>query len=158
MWPSKRPEMLIDALTLLQKKRIDYTADFYGSPLSTTEAYYASLKEKVRVLGIESSVTFYPGPPNHEAPDIFHSHEIFVNCSPSGMFDKTLFEAAACGCRVLAASDDFAKLAGPESWFDSAEALAERIISAFNAPPLPVAPFVAEHSLTALAERLIEAL
>jgi len=42
-----------------------------------------------------------------------------VNTTPPGAFDKTLFEAAACGCVVLAASKDFAELVGTGTFFDS---------------------------------------
>ena len=38
---------------------------------------------------------------------MFSAHEIFVNLSPSGMYDKTLFEASASGCLVVALSTDF---------------------------------------------------
>lgn len=32
---------------------------------------------------------------------MYNNHEIFVNLSPSGMYDKTIFEAMACECLVL---------------------------------------------------------
>ena len=158
MWSSKRPEMLIDALALLSGEGQAFTADFYGSPLPETAGYYASLKERVVRAGLAQEITFHPGVPNDATPDLYRAHEVFVNCSPSGMFDKTLFEAAACGCRVLAASEDFASLAGRDSQFDSAETLAARLISVLGTPSPSPAPFVAEHSLATLAERLIEAI
>ncbi|MCR4276205.1 MAG: glycosyltransferase family 4 protein [Candidatus Parcubacteria bacterium] len=158
MWPSKRPEVLVDALAILAREGQTFTADFYGSPLPETRDYYEKLKEKVRALGLASSVTFYPGPPNYQTPDIFRAHEIFVNCSPSGMFDKTLFEAAACGALVVASSVDFALLAGQDTWFDSAETLAARLALVLGNPASHQAPFVAEHSLAALAEKLAQAI
>ena len=155
MWPSKRPEMLIEALVLLNHDGVDFSADFYGSPLPVTEAYYASLKQRVIDAGLSSHVAFHPGVPNSETPDLFRAHRVFVNCSPSGMFDKTLFEASACGARVLAASLDLKELAGSEAHFDSVEELKERLRAALTAPPLDSVPaFVQEHSLSLLADRL----
>ena len=128
MAPSKRPDLLIDALGLLAHRGVTFTASFVGSPLSKDEAYYAGLKEQVRSLGLSDRVMFHPGVSNEEAPRIFHEYELFVNCSPSGMFDKMLFEAAASGCLVLAQSADFASLMGPVAAFDgSTEDLANKL-------------------------------
>jgi glycosyltransferase involved in cell wall biosynthesis len=43
------------------------------------------------------------------------------------MYDKTLFEAAACGCIVLAASKDFAQTAGQAFYFKDAVDLAAQL-------------------------------
>ena len=136
MWPSKRPEVLLDALAILHKKGVGYTADFYGSPLPSTEEYYASLKERVLTLDLEREVSFHSGVPNSAAIDLYRAHELFVNCSPSGMFDKTLFEAAACGALVVASSGDFAELVDEKLSFpdSDAEALAERLAGLMALP------------------------
>ncbi len=154
---SKRPEMLIDALALLAGRGIDCRATFVGSPRPEDEGHYARLKERVHDAGLESRATFLPGVPNTEVPDLYRAHEIFVNCSPSGMFDKTLFEAAAVGCRVLAVSEDFAALAGPESHFSSAAELADRLEAFLTSHEAAVVPaFVERNSLTVLVDRLAE--
>ena len=152
---SKRPEMLIDALASLAREGADFAASIVGSPLPRDAAYHESLKEKVRSLSLADRVTFSPGPPNYKAPDIYRAHEIFVNCSPSGMLDKMLFEAAACGCCVLASSDDFAALAGEGSHFTTSAELAERLRVALASAPVSALPaFVDANSLQALAEKL----
>jgi glycosyltransferase involved in cell wall biosynthesis len=101
MAPSKKPEVLIEALALLKERKIEFTARFYGSPLPVDEGYYLSIKKLASRYQLDDRVTFYPGVPNTQASRIFSEHEIFVNCSQSGMFDKTLFEAAASGCLVI---------------------------------------------------------
>ena len=127
MAPSKQPEVLIDALAELARTGQSFTASFVGSPLPRDEAYYEGLKEKVRELGLADTVAFLPGVPNEEAPALYRAHEIFVNASPSGMLDKTLFEAAACGCLPLAASADWAEQAGEDLSFIDAASLARRL-------------------------------
>jgi glycosyltransferase involved in cell wall biosynthesis len=140
MSPSKRPEVLIDALALLEKRNVDFLADFYGSPLPKDEAYYDSLKTHVEHANLTDSVRFYVGVPNVQTPNIYSTHEIFVNTSRSGMFDKTLFEAAACGTLPLASSRDWAALVDPRLTFEegNVEHLAEKSEALLRLPSAEV--------------------
>lgn len=103
--PSKRPEILVSAL---RKISAPFTASFYGSVLPEHSSYRGRVIESARGL----PVRFFEGVPHTEAPRIFCAHDIYVNLGGTGMYDKTIFEAAACGCRVLAASRDFKERAG----------------------------------------------
>ena len=135
MSPSKRPEILLEALALLKEKGVSFTASFYGSPLPEDAAYYEGLKHNADEAGLSDQVSFFPGVVNEAAPSVFQAHEIFVNCSKSGMFDKMLFEAAASGCMVLAVSEDFGLLFGTEHSFEAtAEALSTRLEEVLRAP------------------------
>lgn len=156
--PSKRPEMLIDALALFAQENIAFSADFYGSPLQKDEAYCESLKEKVHLLNITNRVSFYPGVPNSQTPDIYRAHDIFVNTSPSGMLDKTIFEAAASGCLILAASADIATKVGENFHFDSSVELAACIERHFtNAmSTTKLLALARDNSLSTLGDRLAE--
>jgi len=127
MSPSKNPLMLLEALKELKEQDISFTASFVGSPLPEHEPYYRSLVDRAKHYGLEERVSFLPGVPNHETPNLYRGHEIFVNCSPPGMFDKTIFEAGACGCSVLAISSDYLELAGKEWSFASNSELTERL-------------------------------
>jgi glycosyltransferase involved in cell wall biosynthesis len=156
MWPSKRPELLIEALETLAADSVEFSANIYGSPLAETSAYYESIVESVKTKGLVKHIQFYPGVTLAASPKLFQSHAVFVNCSFSGMFDKTMLEAAACGAQVVAASDDFALLAGEQSHFTSADSLALRLKEAFLRSTSGAAPvFVQEHSLISLMNRLI---
>ena len=156
---SKRPEVFIDALALLTERSVAYTADIVGSPGAGDEAYYEALVASVRARGLSEHISFRPGIANAEAPAFYQGHEVFVNCSPSGMFDKTIFEAAACGATVLAASEDFATLAGPQWSFGSAEELAERLAEHLGQPtPKALAELASRQSLPVLIDRLAETL
>lgn len=156
--PSKHPELLINALAMLAEEGIGYSADIYGSPLPQDAAYYENLKKDVLVRGLGDHISFHAGVKNSETPTVYRSHALFVNTSPSGMLDKTIFEAAASGCRVFAASKDFAAYS-PDSYFGSAAELAERLAVALANPSAPVPRnFVEEHSLKSLAEKLFGAI
>ncbi len=155
MSPVKRPEMLLDALAELMRDGIAFEATFVGSPLPQDETYYEGLKEKVRSLSLADRVAFLPGIPNDQTPDLYRAHEIFVNTTASGSFDKTIFEAAACGCYVLAASKDFAEIAGQESYFSSSEELVERLMTTLTTSVSgEPASFVEANNITALGKSL----
>lgn len=99
--PSKKPDLVVEALNLLNKDDISFTADFCGSPLLVHTSYDESLKEKVKKYKLGKCVSFQKGIPNSETPAVYNAHEIFINPSPSGMYDKTIFEAMACECLIL---------------------------------------------------------
>ena len=158
MSPSKRPEPRIDALGELEKKGAQFAATFVGSPKQGDEMYYKSLKEKTEA---SSTIHFVEGMSHTEVPDVFRKHEIFVNTSPSGMLDKTIFEAAACGAVPLAVSADWRERVGDDFWYETtpanlAQAL-ERVFASlakgtFSKKELQAA--VQENSLSQLCNRL----
>ena len=102
--PSKRPDILVDSLKILKEKNINFTASIYGNPPAGSEKYYESLKDKVVGCGLADEIKFHSGIPNHETTTVYSRHEIFVNLSPSGMYDKTIFEAMACGCLSISSN------------------------------------------------------
>src|SRR6185437_1384007 len=127
--PSKNPGLLIDALGILHKKGIDFSADFYGTPLPQDKAFADSLLRKVEDMDLGRQVRFLPGRPHEEGPSIFNAYAIFVNASRSGMYDKTLLKAAGCECIVVAASKDLAELVPSRFIFEEGNAkdLAEKL-------------------------------
>lgn len=151
MSPSKRPELLLSALSLLEERGVSFSASLYGSPLPKDVPFYEVLKKS----STNPQVTFHASIPNIEAPAVFASHELYVNTSPSGMFDKTLFEAAAAGCIVIASSEDWRELAGEDSWFDgTAKELADRIEQKLGASAQDQTVLVERNSLSTLAAAL----
>ncbi len=101
MSPTKKPELIIEALNILHKEGINFTANFYGNPLPVDIPYAESLKEKVKEYKLNDFVTFEKGIPNRQTPAVYNTHEVFINPSPSGMYDKTIFEAMACESLIL---------------------------------------------------------
>lgn len=99
MAPVKKPHILLDALSILNRRGDNFTADFIGNPLKGDIDYYNSLKEKAKKI---DGVNFEEGIPNNQTPASYSSHSIFVNLSSSGMYDKTIFEAMACESLVVA--------------------------------------------------------
>lgn len=115
--PSKKPEILIEALRILKNEGVQFTADFYGDALPKDAGYLSSLKKKVKEYGMESLIFFNSGVPNNKTPDIYGTHSIFVNTSPSGMYDKTIFEAMACGTPVITSNNNLHNILPKELLF-----------------------------------------
>ncbi len=165
MGPIKRPDLLIEALDILNKKGTNFVCNFYGDPLPKDRDYYEGLKSRAKELGLDKKVNFYEAVPNYQTPEIYNRHEIFVNLTPSGSFDKTILEAAACGCLPIIANaslrgevdesmitsgepaDIAAKL---EFWLKAEKDVVSNVITSLGAR------VNREHSLDALIKRLVE--
>lgn len=157
MAPSKRPDILLHALAALAREGLSFTATFVGSPLPEDGPYYESLKGFVWQEGIADRVSFLPSIPHSETSDLYRTHALFVNCSPSGMLDKTIFEATACGTTVIAASNDWRELVGEYYWFDGTkEALARTlgVLLQSSSDLVPHNHIVDQNSLSALGKEL----
>lgn len=104
--PIKKQDLLIRALKILYNQNIFFTADFFGDPLPKDKGYANELREVVARNGFSDHITFKDGVPNKKTVDIYNQHEIFVNASPSGMYDKTIFEAMACETLILVSNEN----------------------------------------------------
>lgn len=104
--PVKRQDLLIDALNILCKEGVAFVADFYGDFLPKDAPYAELLKGKIKEYRIEKYVNFCQGIPHAETLAVYDTHNIFVNASPSGMYDKTIFEAMACECLILTSNQN----------------------------------------------------
>ncbi len=102
--PVKRVDILLEALGILKRKGISFTANIYGDALSSDQRYKDNLINFVKANNLGDSVSFKPSIPNYKTPEIYNQHQIFVNLSSDGMYDKTIFEAMACGCTVIASN------------------------------------------------------
>jgi len=163
--PSKHAELLIEALHLLTKRSVVFTASIVGSAPPEFKDYAASLEDMVRRYALEDVVTFVPGIPNEQAPKVYQSHELFVNCSPSGMLDKMIFEAAASGCLILTESKDLQRMGFGDVTYESGDpvSLANHIENLLNLQENRrteilnrLSVLVTQNSLSGLAKKLAE--
>lgn len=164
--PSKKPDVLLEALHILHEEKVSFQATFVGSALPEDAAYRHMVLEKARTLGLDNSIHFEEGIAHNKTPVMFRSHEVFVNLARSGSYDKTMLEAAACGCLVVSTSKDFAAWAGSRFFVaePTLQAVADAIREALFAPKEERerivrdvrATIVAEHSLETLGRRIAE--
>ena len=151
---SKRPDLFIDALRLLKERGVAFIASVYGSAVPEEASYREVVEQSASGLNVE----FYEGIPHEQTPEVFARHELYVNLGASGMLDKTLFEAAISGTKVLARSDDWRALMG-DAWHiadDSPETLADAIEGALKAAvPETLQEVAQDNSLDSLMVKLV---
>lgn len=166
--PSKKLHLIIEALRKVRDKGIDLTANFYGNPLPQDVPYLNSLKEKVKEYSLGDRITFEKGVSHSETPRVYGVHTIFINASPSGMYDKTIFEAMACESLVLTSNRNLKGNIDDMFLFkeDDEEDLAKQLTDLLAVPFKEKeelgrrlrAFVVSHHSLTLLGDKLIKCL
>lgn len=165
--PSKNIHVMLAAFKVLKEKGIDFTASIYGDALPKDEGYLSAQKKYVIDCGLSDRVTFFAGVKNSETPAIYSSHQIFVNASASGMFDKTMFEAICCGAITLACSKDYGEFASLTTYTfdaDDVQSLVARLEEylsksqeSIQGEALSLRARIEEsHSLHALRNRLVQ--
>jgi glycosyltransferase involved in cell wall biosynthesis len=157
----KNVDMFVEALDQLADQK--FRADIYGSPTYADGSYARAVQERAARMVERGAVTFYPAVRHDKAAALYASHAVYVNLTPSGSFDKTIGEALACGCVVVAANAAVKEILGDLLVVPlSADAAAQRIGRALSlsedervAWALRGRAYVEqEHSLSLLAERL----
>jgi glycosyltransferase involved in cell wall biosynthesis len=99
--PVKMPNLFLDALKHLESVGVKFRANMYGEPTDKKMSY----DSKVTPLIKSGVLAMHPSVRNDETPQIYAAHDVYVNLTPSGSFDKTIGEAMAAGCVVVAAND-----------------------------------------------------
>ncbi len=99
--PVKKPHLVIEALRILHANEVEFKSYFYGDLALKDVQYLNSLQEKVKEYHLSDRILFEKGIPHSETPRIYREHTVFINSTPSGSYDKTIFEAMACESLVL---------------------------------------------------------
>ena len=161
--PVKKCEVFIEALEKLHADGVAFHADMVGDPTPGNEQYAHDIRNKAGVLALEGILTMRPGVPHAQTPALYASHAIYVNLTPSGSFDKTIGEAMASGCIVVASNEAVKDVIG--EMFVSAHAaqmISSTLKKASQLDPAEVRSVIATsqkyiqdvHSLALLVERL----
>lgn len=120
--PAKRVEILIEAVNILKKKNIHTDLSIVGNCLPKDEGYYESLIDKVNQFNLgKREEIFRSGVKNENTPKIYNQNEIFVNLSPSGMYDKTIFEAMSSGCITITSNTNLKKVFKQDLFFKESD-------------------------------------
>ncbi len=158
----KRPDLFCAALEQLSSRGVNYEAHIYGDPTPGNEEYAEALAYRYRGF---SGASFLPGVPNVETPDLYRAHAIYVNLTPSGSFDKTIFEAMASGCTIVCANSGLLDVLPSEFIVSLESAAVARGLQAAIAMNVKERAELSEscrayvereHSLKLLAEKLAE--
>lgn len=111
--PPKHVREVVDALARLSLEGTSLTLTLVGDTQKRHEGYRADLMAVAGAANIGLSIR--GGVPHQELPRIYREHDIVVNVSDPGMFDKTMIEALASGCLLLTRHEDLALVLDPVS-------------------------------------------
>lgn len=120
--PVKNVDTFVDALLILQKKNVEFNAYIYGTAPETDRAYFEKIKTQAQSLIKNGKLVFKNEVPNTNTPEIYNAHEIFVNLTSSGSFDKTIIEAMLCENVVLISNESLRDFVGEEYMFKNRDA------------------------------------
>lgn len=106
--PTKRPEVLIEAVAIARAKFPEIRLNIVGAPgTPEQQAYYEKLKALVAEKGIQKNVVFQGSVPHKDILKHLQSADIFVNLSGTGSVDKAVLEAMSAGVIVLTSNEAF---------------------------------------------------
>ncbi len=78
-----------------------YSATLAGEALPKDKAYEALVRRRA-----SNRIKFVGPVTQNQALELYQTHETYVNKTPAGSFDKTIFEAAACETKLLLDNED----------------------------------------------------
>ncbi len=163
--PIKDLDVMIDAVSRLLDEGEDIEFSVVGDALPRDADYLSRLKERAAKPVYAGRIIFREGEGDRKnVAEFFRQNEFFLNASPAGLFDKTVFEAMACGCVPLVSSKAFAGILPPECLFNegNSQNLAYHLVAFFHRSSEELERLggvlrnqaVAEHSLESLASHL----
>jgi len=104
--PVKKVLEFIEAINELNNQGHDFKVTIAGGALSKDKEYEKHVHDKVAECGLEDKINFVGAVTQSGALDLYRRHKIYVNLTPSGSMDKTIFEAMACGLVPVVSNED----------------------------------------------------
>ena len=132
--PIKHLDILISAVDLLDKQRCPFSLNIIGEPGENDWEYFQKIKHMSGRLEKAGRIRFFGGIPYSKIPAVYNKNRIFINLSPSGLFDKTILEAMACETLALVSNKSFECVLPEELLFEqwSAKDLKNKIFNLFQ--------------------------
>lgn len=95
--PVKRVDTIIDAVKILKEKGVAIKVHIVGDSSDRNNLYMDYLKNKTLEAGLDEDILFFPAVPYTEVSVWYRKYNLFINLTPEGSLDKTIFEAIASG-------------------------------------------------------------
>lgn len=125
--PIKKVDLIVRSALTAIRSGANLTLNIVGNATDKDQEYFSEVK---KLAEGELAVGFSKGVPNSLAPNLLARAEVFINMTPDGSLDKTIFEAMASGALVLTSNSALKEIIDDELMpkKDDAEDLAEKII------------------------------
>jgi len=112
--PVKNIDTFIEALCELKKLGVEFSVTIAGVALPKDAEYEKTIRNNVSAHGLDKNVRFMGPVTQEQARALYQEHALYVNLTPSGSMDKTIFEAMACGTTPLVFNHDFIPILGED--------------------------------------------
>lgn len=163
--PVKRVDVFLRAVDMVT---VPIKVSMYGNPSDPDSTYSKEVNTLAEPLIQKKVLSKYDAVSHSLVPNIYRSHAVYVNLTPSGSFDKTIGEALSCGALVVCANNALAGIL-PHSFLvteNSPEAVAGSIEAAVSLTGVERAQlseklrqYIQEnHSLSSLVKQLLPVL
>ena len=133
--PVKNVAIFVEALKKLRDEGVEFSATIAGEASDKRAEYEKMIRDKVLEYNLSDKVIFTGAVSKSEALKLYREHEFYVNLTPSGSMDKTIFEALACETMVIVENQSLEDSIPNEFFFDgSVSDLANKIEYALSLP------------------------
>lgn len=123
--PVKHVDVMIKALSSLSERGVDFTVSVYGEPTDSDidKKYFNEIKNLAKPLLKKNIITFNKGVPNYKTPEIYNTHDIFINATHKGSLDKTILESSSSGTIPIICNESFKEIFPKELFFKEDNAI-----------------------------------
>ncbi len=101
----KKIELLINSLVILDREGHSFTFDLVGDFADGDDHYEQTIKKLAEPLMRKGKINFWSGVSHRQTADFYNRHQLLINLTASGSFDKVILEAMSCGTLVLVANN-----------------------------------------------------
>jgi glycosyltransferase involved in cell wall biosynthesis len=109
--PSKNIDTLLRACALLRDNGTRFHFRIVGVAITDGERQYETeVRQLASQLNLEDSIEWTGGVSNRELPVVLQQSDIFIHDGATNSLDKTLLEAALCGCIVVSSNPAYRSL------------------------------------------------
>ncbi len=99
--PVKNVDIFVEALRELKDSGVEFSATIAGSSSDKYKDYEKIIRDKMVEYSLSDEVWFTGAINQEDALKLYREHELYVNLTPSGSMDKTIFEAMASNVTPL---------------------------------------------------------
>ena len=157
--PVKNVDVFVESLNELQSQGIEFSVTMAGAALPQDSEYKRKVRARVAEYRLGDKVKFVGAVTQGKALRLYKEHELYVNLTPSGSMDKTIFEAMACGSTVVSSNKDILEAIGDnEIKKDSGATVSTRIKAALEHHTDHREYVVKMHSLGKTVKKILESI
>ncbi len=109
--PVKDLETLLKATRVLKERGRDFKLSIVGSPTDKDFEYNRKIRGITKQFGLD--IFWLDHVSNRETARIYNEHDVFINLTATGSFDKTILEAMSCGMVVIVCNKAYEQIFSP---------------------------------------------